>query len=248
MHKYTIIAFIVMAVGVSVRAKTATPLPACATNTAPLWQNSLSFGFTLARGNSDTTMADGEFSAHRNDPTNEVIASAEGIYGVANGVKNAELLHGVGQYNHLFSQRLYGYGRGDAFHDGVADVEYRLPVSPGLGYYFVKDKMTTFAGEAGPGGVFEKLDGSYENYSAPRLAEHLDHKWDEHTHFWESVEFLPQLDMGNNFLVNAEVGAEAPLTKRISMRAVLQDNFINIPAPGRQDNDLQLISGLVYKF
>ncbi len=248
MNKHNLIAFIVIALGVSARANTATPLPACPTNTAPLWQESLAFGFTLTRGNSDTTMADGEFSAHRNDPTNEVITSAQGIYGTANEVKNAELLHGIGQYNHFFSQRLYGYGRGDAFHDGVADVEYRLTVSPGVGYYFFKDKVTTFAGEAGPGGVFEKLDGSFENYSAPRLAERFDRKWDEHTHIWENVEFLPQLDMGNNFLVNAEVGAEAPLTKRISLQAVLQDNYINIPAPGREDNDLKLISGLVYKF
>jgi hypothetical protein len=51
-----------------------------------------------------------------------------------------------------------------------------------------------------------------------------------------------------NFLVNAEVGAEASLTKTLSLRVTLQDNFVNQPAPGRKDNDVKLISGVVYKF
>ncbi len=59
---------------------------------------------------------------------------------------------------------------------------------------------------------------------------------------------MQQLDEDNNFLINAEVGAEAALTKHISLRTVLQDNFANVPAPGRRDNDVKLISGIVYKF
>jgi putative salt-induced outer membrane protein YdiY len=51
-----------------------------------------------------------------------------------------------------------------------------------------------------------------------------------------------------NFLVNAEIGAEAALTKTFSLRVTLQDNFVNQPAPGRKDNDVKLISGVVYKF
>jgi putative salt-induced outer membrane protein YdiY len=62
------------------------------------------------------------------------------------------------------------------------------------------------------------------------------------------VEFLPQVNKPDNFLVNAEIGAEAALTKTFSLQAVLQDNFVNQPAPGRKDNDVKLISSLVYKF
>jgi hypothetical protein len=51
-----------------------------------------------------------------------------------------------------------------------------------------------------------------------------------------------------NFLINAEVGAEASLTKTFSLQVTLQDSFINQPAPGYKSNDVKLISGLVYKF
>ena len=56
------------------------------------------------------------------------------------------------------------------------------------------------------------------------------------------------MDKFDNFLVNAEIGAEALLTKTLSLRITVLDNFVNEPAPGRKDNDVKLISGLVYKF
>lgn len=218
------------------------------TNKPPLWENTLSFGLTLTRGNSDTILMDSAVKAHRNNLTNEVTLSLEGTYGEDHSVKNNESLHGIGQYNHLFTDRFYGYGRGDGFHDDIADLTYRFTLSPGAGYYFVKRKEVTLAVEAGPGAVLEKLDGSRKNYAVARLAERFQRKWDDHARLWENVEFLPQFDEGNNFLVNAEIGVETPLTKRISLSVVLQDNYINLPAPGRERNDLKLVSGLIYKF
>jgi putative salt-induced outer membrane protein len=104
------------------------------------------------------------------------------------------------------------------------------------------------AAEAGPGAVLEKLDGSRKNYMVARAAERFEHKVDDHTKIWQNVEFLPQFDESRNFLVNAEIGLETTLTRTISLRVDLQDNYINVPAPGRQRNDMRLVTGLVYKF
>jgi len=202
----------------------------------------------MTRGNGDTLLTSAGFKTHRNNLTNEWTFSTDGAYGESGATKNNESLHGIGQYNHLFTSRVYGYARADAFHDDIADLAYRLTVSPGVGYYLIKGKETTLAVKAGPGGVFEKLDGSIDYYAASRVAERFERKWEGHTRVWESVEFLPQFDRSRNYFFNAEVGAEAALTKRISLRTVLQDHFINVPAPGRKQNDLKLISGLVYKF
>jgi putative salt-induced outer membrane protein YdiY len=218
------------------------------TNKPAAWESCATFGLTLTSGNSDSLLVNSSFKTHRLNPTNELTLGIEGAYGENDSVKNAEMLHSYGQYNHLFTDRVYGYGRADGLHDGISDVSYRATVSPGAGYYFVKSKETTLAGEFGPGGVFEKVDGSTENYAAPRVAERLEHKVDGHARFWENMEFLPQLDQTDNFLVNSEVGVEAPITKRISLSTVLQDNFANVPAPGHKDNDVKLVSGLVFKF
>lgn len=214
----------------------------------PQWESTLAFGMTVTKGNSDTILLDSAFKTHRLNLTNEVTALIEGTYGKNDSVKNNETLHGLVQYNHLFTEHLYGYLLTDGFHDAIANIYYRLTVSPGLGYYFIKEKNRTLGVEAGPSFVYEKLDGEYKTYSAARGAERFDQKIDDHTHIWQSAEILPQVDELRNFIVNAELGIETALSKRISLRVVLQDNYVNEPAPGRKKNDVKLISGLTYKF
>jgi len=215
---------------------------------AARWENTISFGLTLTRGNSDTLLTAAGFKAHRLNLTNEVLLTLDGTYGRSGSIKNNESLRGIGQYNHLFTDRVYGYARGEGFHDDVSDLAYRFTLSPGIGYYFIKRKGLTFAGEAGPGGVFERLDGTTKNYAAGRVAERFEYKWAAHARVWQTFEFLPQFDQGRNYLINAELGVETALTRHMSLKTVVQDNFINLPAPGRKQNDLKLISGIIYRF
>ena len=52
----------------------------------------------------------------------------------------------------------------------------------------------------------------------------------------------------DNFLVNAEVGVETPLTKYFSLQTYVQDNYANDPAPGLAwNNDVKLVSALAVK-
>ena len=214
----------------------------------PAWESSLSAGLSLTKGNSDTLLTTVAFKTRKKTAENEFMFGADGSYGKDNAVKNNETLHGVGQYNHLFSERFYGFLNLEGLHDGIADLDYRFTVSPGAGYYFLKQTKTTLAGEASPGFIGQQLGGVDTTYAILRLAERFEHKLDNGARVWQKVEFLPQVDKLHNFLVNAEVGAEASLTKTFSIQVTLQDNFINQAAPGRKNNDLKLISGLVYKF
>ena len=218
------------------------------TTNQPRWEASASLGFTLTHGNSDTLLSAATFSAHRNDLTNEWFLGMDGTYGENTGVENAESVHGFEQYDHLYTSRVYGYIRADALHDGIADVVYRATISPGVGYNFIKTKKALLAGGIGPGLVAEKLSDDRADYMTMRLAERFEYKFDNHARIWDYAEFLPQVDKPDNYLINAEVGVETPITKKFSLRTVLQDSFANIPAPGRKDNDIKLISGLTYKF
>ena len=214
----------------------------------PTWESSVSAGLSLTKGNSDTLLTTAAFKTRTKTPANEFMFGVDGSYGKNDSVKNNETLHGVSQYNHLFGERFYGFFNLEGLHDGIADLQYRFTLSPGAGYYFIKGTNTTLAGEAGPGLIFQQLGGVDTTYASLRLAERFEHKFHDNARVWQKVEFLPQVNKPDNFLVNAEIGAEASLTKTLSLRVTLQDNFINQPAPGRKDNDVKLISGLVYKF
>lgn len=215
----------------------------------PAWESSLSIGFTLTRGNSDTLLATASIQTHRKTLEDEFNLGADGAYGENDSVQNVNSAHGFSQYNHLFSERFFGYLRADALHDEIADLQYRITLSPGVGYYFLRQTNTSLAGEFGPAMVFEKLGDDGNNYVTLRLAERFEHKFTENNaRVWESVECLPQINDFNNFVVNAEVGLEAAVYKKISLQVYAQDNFVNEPAAGRQQNDLRIVSGLKYKF
>lgn len=213
-----------------------------------VWESSISLGLTATAGNVNSALATGNFRTHKKTPLDEWNLGLDAAYGEVSSVKNNETLHGFVQYNHLFSERWYGYMRGDALHDAIADVGYRFTFSPGAGYYFIKDKETSLAGEAGPAILYEKLDDEYHTYPTLRLAERFEHKFDGHARLWQNVEFLPPFTGPRNFLVNAEVGVETPLTKHLSLQTYVQDSYANRPAPGFKDNDVKLVSALAVKF
>ena len=214
----------------------------------PVWESSLSAGLSLTKGNSDTLLTTAAFKTRKRTPENEFFLGADGAYGESDSVKNNETLHGVSQYNRLFTRRFYDFLNAEGLHDGIADLQYRFALSPGAGYYFVKATNTTFAGELGPGLITQRLCGVDTTYGSLRLAERFEYKLTNGARVWQRAEILPQVDKFDNFLVNAEVGAEALFTKTLSLRLTLLDNFVNEPAPGRKDNDVKLISGVVYKF
>jgi len=131
----------------------------------------------------------------------------------------------------------------------VADLQYRVTMGPGAGYYFVKKPNTTLAGELGSSFVNQRLGEVDENYATLRLAERMEHKFGSfNARLWENVEILPQVNQFQNYILNVEVGVESSISKYFSLKTFLVDNFNNKPAAGRQKNDVKLVSGITYKF
>jgi putative salt-induced outer membrane protein YdiY len=213
------------------------------------WDGTVTLGLTATQGNVNSVLGTTKVTAQKKGPINQWNLGGDGAYGEVNSAKSAESAHGYAQLNHLFvDDKWYGYGREDALHDALANVDYRVTSAAGAGYYFIKDKMTTLSAESGPAVEVEQLDDEYHNYPTARVAENFEHKIDEHARVWENIEILPPLTVPEAFLVNAEIGLETPLTHKLSLQTYLQDNFANEPAPGYKDNDLKVVSGLVYKF
>jgi putative salt-induced outer membrane protein YdiY len=180
----------------------------------------------------------------------------EGLYGeskLTGGTKStetAESLQATAQDNVRFTERLFGYGRLEGLHDGISDIEYRVTMAPGAGYYFIKNKVTDLSLEAGPAYIYEKLDDHSHNFATLRVAEKFHYAISAHARAWETLEFLPQVDNFDNYIANAELGVEASLNKsdRLMLRTVLQDTYDSIPAPGRLKNDIKLIASIAFKF
>jgi len=237
-----------------------TPLLAHAADTTPSttnqWQSSIAAGATLTRGNSETFLGTITAGTGKKWDQNEVALGADVAYGTTKNTTtghedtSAETAHAFGQYNRLLNERLYGLGRIDGLHDGVADIDYRVTLSVGAGYYLIKNKETQFSAEFGPGYIFQRLGGRDDNYATLRLADKFNQALSDRARLWQTAEILPQVDDFNNFIVNFEIGVEADLnqSKKLSLRVYLDDTYNNVPAPGRKKNDLKLVAAVAYKF
>lgn len=238
------------------------------------WKTSAGVSVSVQKGNADTTLFGANILSSKKWDKNEINLGADGVYGDntsvdlappdANGnVSTREVSRttaqnygAFAQYNRLISDRFYAYGNVSARQDRIADVDYRISLSPGAGYYFLKNEKTTLSVEAGPGFVFEKLAGTSKEFWTIRVGERLTHQITKSARLFQDAEFIPQVDDFNNYVIQGQIGVEADITKKLALRVVFQDTYRNEPAPitgtiplqFREKNDLKLLAGINYKF
>jgi putative salt-induced outer membrane protein YdiY len=228
-----------------------------------LWESSAALGMTLTSGNSDTMMVTANVQSARKWDRNELALGADATYGETDSDVNAASAHAFAQYNRLFTERLFAYGRVDALNDAIADINYRVSISPGIGYYFIKNDKCFLSGEFGPGYVWESTSGTVtdtnkpagsrvvhetDNYLTLRFAERFEYKLTTAAKLWQSAEFVPQAEDFGNYVFTAEIGIETAISKATSLRVFMQDIYRSEPAPGRKENDLKLVAAVGYKF
>ena len=225
------------------------PVPAPVAVVKPKWESAVSAGLTLTRGNSQSTLFTADFLTQKKTPFNEYQIGLAGAYSEQSSQETVNQYKVFGQWNHLFTERFFGYVRADGLRDIIADIDYRATVGPGVGYYLLKEKNTTLAFEGGGAFEVQKLDnGSDDTFMTMRAAERFEHKFNDSVRLWQNVEILPQVDRWDNYVVNFEIGVEAMLTKSFSMKTFLDDTYNNRPAPGKLKNDAKIVAAIGYKF
>jgi putative salt-induced outer membrane protein YdiY len=102
--------------------------------------------------------------------------------------------------------------------------------------------------EAGLAYVYEKMeDISGDGNASARLAARHDQKLSDSSKLWLSAEYIPSFEDSGIYLMNAEAGIEAAINTSLSLRFVVQDRYDSQVPADRKENDLAVISSLVYK-
>jgi len=212
------------------------------------WNNSVSAGLTLARGNTDTTLISADYTASKKTPDNEYLGSASMAYGEQNSKQTADNYKGVFQWNQMITDRFYSYARIEGLHDYIADVDYRFQLGPGLGYYLVKQSNLSFAVGGGVNYEIQSQGDGSDSFATLRFADKLEYKFNNFARLWQNFELLPQVDRWDNYLANFEIGAETTLVGSFTLKTYLDDNYNNQPAAEHKKNDVKLVTAVGYKF
>jgi hypothetical protein len=108
----------------------------------------------------------------------------------------------------------------------------------------VKDDVTTFSLEAGPSYVWEELGGEKDDFAAARIADRFVWNISKSALLYQSAEYLVSFESSSDYIVNAELGIEAPLSSSVNIVFAVRDYYINEPAEGRERNDVYTLTGL----
>jgi putative salt-induced outer membrane protein YdiY len=223
----------------------------------PAWDTTVAAGVNLSRGNTRNMLVNGSVVSACKREKNEVKVGVEVNYGetevtTTNDTKkmdtNVQNSRAFMEYHRLLNERTYAYLNSEIRNDDIANLDYRLMVGPGMGQSLLKSDTQTLGVELGISYIQEQLAGvKADDYLALRVAEKYELKMSGTAKVWQSFEYLPDFEDFGRYLLNAELGAEAAMNARLSLRIVAQDKYNSEPAVGRKPNDFQLIGGLTYK-
>lgn len=211
------------------------------------WQSKAAAGLSIAQGNSDTMSLSLELTAGLKAAKNETSLGAAFAYGETDSSATEDNAKAFAHYSRLTENRIYMYVNCDIGYDSIASLDYRLVMGPGLGYHLLKDDTQELKIELGASYVSEKIrDGSGSDAIAVRVMQRYDRTLSKTAKLWETVEYLPEADNPDAFLLSAELGIETTISSKLSLRILIQDRYDSDPAVGVAENDVSARMALVY--
>jgi putative salt-induced outer membrane protein YdiY len=228
----------------------AQPQPAAPAGPPPLWTGSAGFGLTLNRGNTATTNLNISGEATR-DPKTDSVWKLKGLYlrGETNGALAVDRLLLEGRNERSFTTRVYAFGQLQFLEDAFKDIDYLVAPSAGVGYKLVATPATTLNVDGGFGVKLEKNPGLERRTDAVVSAsDKFEHKLSPTATVTQGFSALWSADDVGDALYNFSAGVAASLTTRTQLKVELLDTYSTRPPPGVKENDVAVITALVYKF
>lgn len=212
-------------------------------------KTSLNIGLSLTEGNSENRVANIALLTEGEKPhLGSMRAGLDGNYGEARvggaretTVENARAFVNVRK---TLSERTFAYADATVLHDDIARIAYRATLGPGGGVYWIKNDSTSLSAEVGLSYIWEKVAGTRHDFVALRLAESFTRSLSPTARLWQSLEALPQIEDFSHYLLKAEIGIEAAINSRLSLRIAIQDQYDSDPAPDTKKNDVSLVAGI----
>ncbi len=212
-----------------------------------LWDVTAAVGLGLAKGNTDHLNLSAQFLATYVSPTDEFYFGADYLRTEKDSTVTGHNLHASSGYNRTLAGPFYLGIAGDAWYDEIADVDYRLGLSPTLGFHLIKNDRTLLALEGGVGYLWEKQGGVTDDYVTARFAQRFSHKFAGGVVFTESVGWVTELDdFSNNWLLVADAGLQVPLSRHWALGTNVRYTYDNTPAFGFDNSDLAVLATLNY--
>lgn len=220
-------------------------------DTNVVWKSSLGLGATYKSGNTDKTLYTMNLKGDRFAPSSDWINSLYGEYGKTESTQTEGQLRGQSEYRWKLGKdsKWYAAAFGEAYHDALKDINYRIKAGPNVGYYFIDNAKMKLDANGGINYVHESTAAGDEDYAEYRAAGNFLWQISETASYYLNVEYsadVQDVDNGNGLLVT---GVKSKVNAKLSLFVELRDEYDNMP--GGTDvvfNDVTVLAGLNYDF
>jgi putative salt-induced outer membrane protein YdiY len=217
----------------------------------PPWTGNAGFGFSLNRGNTETTNLNASFEA-THDPKTVSVWKFKGLYlrGTTNDTLAVDRLFLEGRNERKLSERAFLFGQLQFLQDEFKQIDYMVAPGVGAGYKVIVTPTTTFNVDAGFGVKLEKNPGFERRTDAVVTAsDKFEYKLSPTASITQSFGALWKANEFGDALYTFTVGAAAALTTRTQLKIELLDTYSTRPPnTAVKKNDVALLTALVYKF
>lgn len=217
------------------------------------WKGGVNVGFSLTRGNSQTSNLALGFTATRQTVKDKLGAYANAVYAnnsapgaVPSTTANTE--SGGARYDRDFTAKTFVFGAADFFSDALQGLNLRSVFGGGLGLHAIKNDNTTLDLLGGLNYTHESYTAFTRNLVAITAGEELIHKLGKSTVLNEQLYFFPDLNSPGDFRGTFNFASVTKVSKRLGWQNSISDVYVTNPPFGKKQNDVILTTGLNVAF
>jgi putative salt-induced outer membrane protein len=232
------------------------------------WNGGANVGFSLARGNSETSnlaLAINAVHPTVNDKITLYLTSIDTKNELATPTTVANLVTGGFRYDHNVNPRLFGFVGADFMSNALQDLDLRGAYGGGLGYHAIKSDRTVLDFLAGLNYTHETYSngpqvtpvtvpptytsyGVTNRFAALTLGQELMHKAGKSTVITEKFYFYPDLSNSGEYRGTFDLGTVTKISKWLGWQNQFNDIYVSNPPGTAKKNDLILTTGLNISF
>ncbi|MFZ0419305.1 MAG: DUF481 domain-containing protein [Candidatus Sulfotelmatobacter sp.] len=234
------------------------------------WNGGADVGFSLARGNSQTSnlaLAINAVHPTLDDKITIYTTAIETNNELATPSTVANLVTAGIRYDRNFGPRTFAFVGADFMSNALQDLDLRGVYGGGLGFHAIKSDHTTLDFLAGLNYTHETYSngtvvtpvtvppsytsyGMTQRFAALTLGEELMHKAGKTTVITEKLYLYPDLSSGYSGQYRGEFdfGTVTKISKWLGWQNQFNDIYVSNPPTGTKDNDVIFTTGLNFSF
>lgn len=229
------------------------------------WHGSINVAYQASRGNTYQNSATVLANVNRRWEKDRVNGNFGYYYSETgttrdNKEKSTDRWELEGQHDHFWSALFYSYENAKFEQDDIAGLDYRLRLGAGAGLQWLDARnfdttgKWSFNQEVGAAWIknsyVDQDPSADDSYATLRYAHHLKYhpKWNPGIEGFHNLEYLPQVDDWENYLMRADVGFSTKIVMNFDLLCKIEWDYNSMPSQGRKSSDIRYIVGLGYKW